>query len=95
MNKKILIGFNSLIIIGLFFFIRYGIQHWRSSNPYDYYQFWVVGQAVRSMELDNIYSLSDRIKISREFQNRAKNSDSSLFKGGTAKKRLNAGHCGL
>ena len=87
MNKKILIGFNTLIMIGLLFFLKHGIQNWRSSNPYDYYQFWVVGQAIRSMELDNIYSHSDRIKISREFQNRAKNSDSSLFKGGTAKKR--------
>jgi hypothetical protein len=95
MNKRILIIFNSLLIIGLLFFFKQGIQNWRSSNPYDYYQFWVVGQAVRSMELGNIYSHSDRVKISREFQNRAKNSDSSLFKGGTAKKRLNAGHCGL
>jgi len=88
MNKKILVGFNTLIIIGLFFFIRYGIQNWRSSNPYDYYQFWVVGQAIRSMELDNIYSLSDRIKISREFQNRAQQSTSDLLKRGAKTRKI-------
>jgi len=88
MNKKILIGFNALIIIGLFFFIKYGIQNWRSSNPYDYYQFWVVGQATRSMELDNIYSLSDRIKISHEFQNRAQQSASDLFKRGAKTRKI-------
>jgi hypothetical protein len=32
------------------------------------------------MELNNIYSLSDRIKISREFQNRAQKSSSENFK---------------
>ena len=88
MNKKILVGFNSLIIIGLLFFINHGIQNWQSSNPYDYYQFWVVGQAVRSMELDNIYSLSDRIKISREFQNRAQQSASDLLKRGAKTREI-------
>ena len=80
MNKRILIGFNTLIIIGVLFLIIFGIRNWRSSNPYDYYQFWVVGQAISSMELDNIYSRSDQIKISHEFQNRAQQSASDLFK---------------
>jgi len=88
MNKKILIIFNSLIIIGLLFFFKQGIQNWRSSNPYDYYQFWIVGQAERFMKLDNIYSHSDRVKISREFQSRAENSASDLLKSGAKTRKI-------
>ena len=88
MNKRILIAFNTLIIIGLLFFIIFGIRNWRSSDPYDYYQFWVVGQAISSMKLDNIYSPSDRIKISREFQSRAEHSDSNLFKKGAKTRKI-------
>jgi len=88
MNKKILVCFNTLIIIGLLFFLKHGIQSWRSSNPYDYYQFWVIGQAIRSMELDNIYSLSDRMKINVEFQNRAEQSTSDLLKRGAKTRKI-------
>jgi len=80
MNKRTLIGFNTLIIIGLLFFLKYGIQNWRSSTPYDYDKFWVVGQAISSMKIDDIYSRSDSIKIRREFQKRAEDSDSNLLK---------------
>jgi len=40
------------------------------------------------MELDTIYSLSDRIKISHKFQNRAQQSGSDLFKKGAKTRKI-------
>ena len=44
-----------------------GIFRWRSERARDFYQFWVVGQAIRSMELTNIYSAQDRQRIGQHF----------------------------
>jgi len=48
-----------------------GILRWRSERARDYYQFWVVGRAIRSMELTNIYSPEDRQRIGQHFLDQA------------------------
>jgi hypothetical protein len=48
-----------------------GIFRWRSERARDYYQFWVVGQAIRSMELTNIYGAQDRHRIGQHFLDQA------------------------
>ena len=54
----------------------YGCFSWSSDNPIDYYQFWLVGQAVKQMDVSNVYSLSDADRIRDEFVNKAGHSRS-------------------
>jgi hypothetical protein len=53
----------------------------QSDSPLDYYQFWVAGQAATSMEIDTVYSASDRRIINRAFRDRARMSGSRIFIG--------------
>lgn len=61
-----------LLLIGVL-----GLHRWRSERARDYYQFWVVGQAIRSMELSNIYSLEDRQRIGEHFLEQAQAQNAS------------------
>ena len=45
----------------------FGVLQWQSGRPRDYYQFWVVGQASKSMDLTNIYGNEDRYRIGEHF----------------------------
>ncbi|MHB8094858.1 MAG: hypothetical protein ACYDH0_07940 [Candidatus Aminicenantales bacterium] len=65
-----------IALVGIIFAL--GIVRWRSDRPRDYYQFWVVGQAVKSMELTNIYGDEDRHRIGEHFLNKAKSQKASL-----------------
>lgn len=51
---------------------------WRSVNPVDYYQMWVVGQAIAGMPVENVYGEKDRRAVNDEFLRRSRISNSTL-----------------
>jgi hypothetical protein len=54
-----------LLILSVCIAFRSGKLH--SENALDYYHFWVVGQAIRTMEVSDVYSPRDRIRVGRYF----------------------------
>jgi hypothetical protein len=42
-----------------------GWKLWPSSNPCDYFQFWLVGKAVSELPVDDVYSSRDRTRMSQ------------------------------
>jgi hypothetical protein len=54
-----------LILLTSTFAVKSGRFH--SANAVDYYQFWVIGQAIRTMEVSNIYSIPERNRIGKRF----------------------------
>ena len=63
-----------LSVAALFFLLGglfYAVTQWKTRNARDFYQFWVVGQAISSMDLSNIYREEERASIRKEFYKRA------------------------
>lgn len=57
-----------MVYLCLIFLIAvFGLFRWRSDRARDFYQFWVVGQAIQFMDLTNIYSDQDRQRIGEYF----------------------------
>ena len=69
-RRQILINGACLLFLVICAF--YGVRNWKTKMSIDYYQFWITGQAVSSMELTNIYSRDQRALIRQEFLNRAR-----------------------
>lgn len=65
----------------------YGISKWESRAPIDYYQFWAIGQAVHSMDLNNIYSKRDRSQIGRNLYQQFREQGASEMEERTTKYR--------
>jgi hypothetical protein len=70
---------SGLLLVWIAAAVAYGAfvaERWRSRGPTDFYLLWSVGQALREMPLDNVYSESDRRAITAEFAARAETSGS-------------------
>lgn len=55
----------------------------------DFYQFWVVGRAISTMEVQNVYDGGERSRIRKEFYNRARSSERSSHELRAIKVRRN------
>jgi hypothetical protein len=76
-----------LFIVLLVVIVIFGIFRWESNRARDYYQFWVVGQATKSMDLTNIYGDQDRHRIGEYFFDEARLNKASLHLLSAAKYR--------
>jgi len=56
------------------FIAFFGFMRWHSGIARDFYQFWVIGQATRTMSLTNIYGDEDRTRIADQYISEAKRS---------------------
>lgn len=73
--------------IGFIIILLYGSFHWRSKHANDFYQFWVSGQAVQQMEINNLYHPRERAAIRIFFFNKAAHESSSRHERKCIKKR--------
>jgi len=76
------IKLGAFICIGLVFYVCYRSLHnkWKSSLAGDYYQFWVVGQAVKVMPVTGWYRPDECAAIRKFFYERAMKGQSYLEK---------------
>jgi hypothetical protein len=68
-----------------------GVFRFRSDLARDYYQFWVVGQAVKSMVLTDVYGDQDRQRIGEYFlvQARLQGASAAQIDAATYRRRIN------
>jgi hypothetical protein len=78
-----------LIILAVIFALA--VVSFRSDLARDYYQFWVVGQAVKSMELTDVYGDQDRQRIGEYFldQARAEGASAAQIDAAMYRRRIN------
>jgi len=70
MRSKYFPTVNSIRIfayVGLLVYLCYGLKYWRSQVAVDYYQYWVVGEAISSMQITDIYDLNTEKVVREEF----------------------------
>jgi hypothetical protein len=67
-----------LLVLAAILSVLWAWEYPRSAAGIDFYHFWVVGQALSSSEVTNIYSDEDRTRIGVEFLERAKADKSAL-----------------
>jgi hypothetical protein len=70
-----------------FFLVFYGCSRWKSTQAIDFYQFWIVGQAVKTMPVSNIYDKSQQRLIAEAFLIKSETNSSSTHQTSAAKKR--------
>jgi hypothetical protein len=67
-----------LLALALLGWVAYGALSWKSRNPADFYQFWLIGQAAREGRVANVYDESDQRRLIEDGLRRSARSGSRL-----------------
>jgi len=67
--------------------LAYGIRNWKSHEPIDHVQFWIVGQAISTFNPVNVYDKIEQTQVRKEFLWKSETEDRHSLLSKTIEKR--------